>query len=154
MSIDNNVNFNYVLTNINTINSINDNDKLFIWNNTVKIHHPYLFRWVDRKLSNQNSEITYKYVNNLVTITLNDINNYDNDEKLKCKFIKNVNEYNKIKNQLIKLDTSLNKLKVSYNDESIFCLKIDTLLNRIENLNKINMDKKGYLFTIFENKVY
>lgn len=154
MSIDSNVNFNYVFTNIKTINSINDNDKLFIWNNTVKIHHPYLFRWVDRKLSKQSSETTYKYVNSLVVIILNDINNYDNDTKYKCKFIKSENEYNKIKNQLIKLDESLNRLKVAYSDESIFCLKLDTLLNRIENINKMNMDKNGYLFTIFEDKNY
>ena len=139
--------YNALLYNLNTINSISAYDKISINNGIIYIDKKNIFRPLKRYINNQNREKSYLFIfKNIVQKSLEEIKKYILFYQGKSKFnksqlnIQNNDDYHKFIEKFRNIKKSLKMLKISYSHDKIFQRKIELMItNIIENERKLHI---------------
>lgn len=133
------MNYNILISNLNTFNNISVNDKITIKKNIIYIDKCKLLRPIIRYINNQNRELTYLFVyKSLIQQILLEIKKYKFFIRGKSKFqqkdlnIQNVNDYKKMSKKFIQIKKSLNIMKKTYYKDINYIKKIDLLIIEIQ----------------------
>ena len=133
------MNYNILISNLNTFNNISVNDKITIKKNIIYFDKCKLLRPIIRYINNQNRELTYLFVyKSLIQQILLEIKKYKFFIRGKSKFqqkdlnIQNVNDYKKMSKKFIQIKKSLNIMKKTYYKDINYIKKIDLLIIEIQ----------------------
>tara|TARA_Y100000813_G_C24119644_1_gene331983 strand:+ start:504 stop:947 length:444 start_codon:yes stop_codon:yes gene_type:complete len=130
--------FDLLKKNIQTLNSIDINDKLCIFNEELFINKYSIFRPIYRFFTFQNKEKTHLFIIKLINNLSDELSKFYNIENNRSSLsydeinIKTDFEYNKLYNEFLKMKESIVYLKLTYKLDRVFVRKLNLSINLIE----------------------
>ena len=158
--------FNLLISNLDTLNKIKIYDKINIINNILTIDKVYIFRFIIRYFKKQTREKVYVFIIKLINNLKTELDKFVYFQGGKSKYntneinIKNWSNYHEIFCKLADLKKTVYILKNTYSNDKEYLKKLDILKNIIKNIQnhlkaniKNNMCNEKYTITSNRNLI-
>lgn len=158
--------FNLLISNLDTLNKIKIYDKINIINNTLTIDKVSIFRFIIRYFKKQTREKVYVFIIKLINNLKTELDKFVYFQEGKSKYnineinIKNWSNYHEIFCKLADLKKTVYILKNTYSNDKEYLKKLDILKNIIKNIQnhlkatiKNNMCNEKYTITSNRNLI-